>query len=156
MENQLILTDKRTVPKKWKDYNGHMSEWHYLEVFSNSTDKLMEIIGMDLSYIKRTSLSYFTVETHIRHLDEIKVGTEIVVKTQILDGIGKKLRIFHFLENAEGVLAASGEHMLIHVNLNTRSSCYPEDIILENMKKIINAQTELPIPDGSGKGIAQR
>tara|TARA_S200000501_G_scaffold359490_1_gene385436 strand:- start:413 stop:883 length:471 start_codon:yes stop_codon:yes gene_type:complete len=156
MLENLLSTDNRKVPIEWKDYNGHMSEWHYLEVFSNATDKLMEIIGMSSDYINRTKLSYFTVETHIRHLDEINVGTNINVKTQVLDGEGKKFRIFHFLLKEGGTIAASGEHMLIHVNLKTRASCLPENIILDKIKSIINSQSNIPHPDGAGKGIGQR
>ena len=142
MGDNLILTDQRKVPLEWKDYNGHMSEWHYLEVFSNATDKLMALIGMNLDYVQKTSLSYFTVETHIRHLDEITVGSDIIVKTLVLEGLGKKLRLFHNLETSDGVLSATGEHMLVHVNLKTRSSCMPQHVVLEKLKNLINSQKE--------------
>ena len=36
----------------------------------------------------------FTVETHIRHVTEIKEGMTITAKTQVLEGEGKKLRLF--------------------------------------------------------------
>ena len=48
----------------------------------------MEMIGMDVDFIKSTNESYFTVETHIRHVNEAKEGMKIVAKTQILAGKG--------------------------------------------------------------------
>ena len=66
----------------WIDYNGHMNESHYLTVLSNATDNFMAYIGVDEQYIERGG-SYFTVETHIRHLDEAKLNAPLAVTTQL-------------------------------------------------------------------------
>lgn len=84
-----ILTVRRTVPLDWTDYNGHMNEARYLQAFGDATDRLMAMIGCDADYIA-TGGSYFTAETHIRHVDEVNAGQLIEVKTQILLGEGKK------------------------------------------------------------------
>ena len=68
-----LLTYVTKVPKEWADYNGHMTEARYLECFSEATTEMMSIIGADEEYILNIG-SYFTVETHIRHLDEVQIG----------------------------------------------------------------------------------
>ena len=68
-----IETVSRVVPLDWVDYNNHMNEARYLQAFGDATDKFMEIIGCDEKYISSGS-SYFTAETHIRHIDEVQAG----------------------------------------------------------------------------------
>ena len=109
----------RQIPQSWLDYNGHMNEAHYLELFSQANDRIMALVGADTEYIER-GLSFFTVETHIRHLDELHAGDRVRVTTQVIQGAGKKLRVFHRLETSDGRLAATGEHLLIHVDLTSR------------------------------------
>ena len=71
--SQPILTLRRAVPLDWTDYNGHMTESRYLQAFADATDRFMEIIGCDADYIASGG-SYFTAETHIRHIDEVHGG----------------------------------------------------------------------------------
>ena len=66
---QPIPTTRRRVPPDWTDYNGHMNEARYLQAFADATDAFLRLIGVDAGYIA-TGGSYFTVETHLRHLDE--------------------------------------------------------------------------------------
>ena len=57
---ELYLTVKRQIPQTWTDVNGHMNETNYLEVCSQATDKFMEMMGMDVDYIKTKQESYFS------------------------------------------------------------------------------------------------
>jgi carnitine 3-dehydrogenase len=111
-------TVRRAIPLDWTDYNGHMNEARYLQAFGDATDRLMDIVGCNADYIANGG-SYFTAETHIRHLDEVHAGTRIHIDTQILLGAGKKMHLFHRMY-ADDRLLATGEHMLIHVDLATR------------------------------------
>ena len=148
---QPILTLARAVPIDWTDYNGHMTESRYLDAFAQSTDRFMEIIGCDSDYIAAGG-SYFTAETHIRHLDEALAGDRIRVTTQMLLGQGKKLHLFHRMWKGD-TLIATGEHFLLHVSLETRRPCAPSPAIEAAMAKIAAAQGSLPYPDGAGAAI---
>ena len=148
---QPILTLARAVPLDWVDYNGHMTESRYLDAFANATDRFMEMIGCDKAYIAAGG-SYFTAETHIRHLDEVHAGAGIEVRTQMLQGQGKKLHLFHVMCEGERVLA-TGEHFLLHVDLETRRSCSPSAEIEEAMRVVREAQAGLPYPEGAGAAI---
>jgi carnitine 3-dehydrogenase len=143
------------VPADWTDYNNHMNEARYGQCFSDATDALMRLIGADSDYVAG-GLSYFTAEGHIRFLDEVAALEPVHVETRVLGGAGKKMHLFHSLYHADGRLLATGEYMLIHVNLNTRSACEPTPAVAEKLAEIAAAHAALPVPEGAGRAVGQR
>ena len=153
--SQPIDTYSTHIPKEWADYNGHMTEARYLDCFSEATTELMSIIGADEEYIAKVG-SYFTVETHIRHLDEVLIGERIYSKTQVIYGQNKKLHLFHWLHHNDGRLLATAEHMLIHVDLKTRGASMPSDLVMDRMERIYNAHKKLPEPEGKSRAVGDK
>ncbi len=151
---QPIETVNRSVPLDWTDYNGHMNEARYLQAFGDATDKLMAMVGCDAAYIASGG-SYFTAETHIRHIDEVHAGHAIRITTQVLTGQGKKLHLFHTMYEGDRLLA-TGEHMLIHVGLETRRASEPGPKVAASVAKVAAAHAELPRPDGAGAAVGVR
>ena len=149
----LPLTLHKNIPADWADYNGHMNEARYLEAFSAAMDQFMEMIGCDAEYIASGG-SYFTAETHICHLDEVQVGDDIEVRSQCLLGQGKKLHLFQWMHHG-GRLLATGEHMLIHVSLQTRRATEPANHIAKRLGDIAKEHAQLPWPKQAGRGIGQ-
>ena len=146
-----IRTVARAVPLDWTDYNGHMNEARYLQAFGDGTDRFMEIVGCDADYIASGG-SYFTAETHICHLDEVRAGARIHVETQCLMGAGKKMHLFHRMWEGERLLA-TGEHMMIHVSLETRKASVPAEQIAARLGEIATAHAKLETPDRAGRAI---
>jgi len=149
-----LETVRRAIPLDWTDYNGHMNEARYLQAFGDATDRLMDIVGCDADYIANGG-SYFTAETHIRHLDEVHAGARIHIDTQILLGAGKKMHLFHRMY-ADDRLLATGEHMLIHVDLATRRASDPTPQIAVKLSQIADAHAKLPVPEGAGKAVGAK
>ncbi|MDM8543568.1 3-keto-5-aminohexanoate cleavage protein [Desulfococcaceae bacterium HSG9] len=147
-----IRTLARAIPSDWTDYNEHMNEARYLQAFSEATDRFMEIVGCDKDYIADGN-SYFTAETHIRHLDEVNTGARVYVETQCLSGEGKKLHVFNSLCHEDGGLLATGEHLLIHVNLETRRSSLPTRQVAEKLKMVAALHAKLPRSENIGRYI---
>jgi carnitine 3-dehydrogenase len=150
-----IRTIDRQVPPDWTDYNNHMNEARYGQVFSDATDALMRLIGADSDYIAG-GLSYFTAEGHIRFVDEVAALEPVHVETQVLGGAGRKMHLFHSFYHQDGRLLATGEYMLIHVDLKTRTACEPAPVVAEKLAEIAAAHAALPVPDGVGRAIGQR
>ncbi|WP_342076308.1 carnitine 3-dehydrogenase [Yoonia sp. SS1-5] len=146
-----IVTVKRAIPLDWTDYNGHMNEARYLQAFGDATDRMMILVGCDADYIA-AGQSYFTAETHIRHLGEAKAGAVIRITTQVLQGQGKKMHLFHQMF-AGDQLIATGEHMMIHVSLQTRRACLPSTSLAQTLGRIAAAHAALPRPAGVGKAV---
>ncbi|MEM9578285.1 MAG: carnitine 3-dehydrogenase [Pseudomonadota bacterium] len=148
---QPLLTVNRAVPLDWTDYNGHMNEARYLQAFADATDRFMELIGCDAAYIAAGG-SYFTAETHIRHLDEAHAGDVIEVRTRVLGGGGKKMHLWHEMFGARGLIA-TGEHFLLHVNLETRKPSDAAPEVDAALRRFVEAQEGLPLPEGVGRGV---
>ena len=149
--SQPVVTVLRVVPLDWTDYNGHMNEAKYLQAFGDATDRMMLLVGCDADYIA-TGGSFFTAETHIRHLDEVHAWATIRIETQVLLGEGKKMHLFHQMFEGERALA-TGEHMLLHVSNETRRASTPAPALAKTLARIANAHAALPIPDGVGKSV---
>lgn len=129
-----IVTINRIVPVDWTDYNGHMNESRYGQVFSDAADRVMALIGADSVYIEAGN-SYFTVDTHTRFIKECCQGDHIINSSKIVLFEGKKLKLFHELKSEEGELLASCEQLMIHVNLTTRKSTPPVGVVAERVSE---------------------
>ncbi len=122
-----LETVARVVPSDWTDYNGHMNESRYGQVFSDAADAVMVHVGADADYVE-AGLSYFTVETTIKYLAETHAGEAFRVATRVLLGEGKKLKLAHeMIRVSDGAVLATCAQFLVHVSLKTRQSCAPED-----------------------------
>lgn len=83
------------VREEWIDYNGHLSEAYYVLVFGFATDQLMETLGMGEEYRSRTQNSLYTVEAHVRYIQEVSLGQEVTVRSRIIGSSEKKLHVAH-------------------------------------------------------------
>lgn len=149
--SQPIVTVSRAVPLDWTDYNGHMNESRYLQAFCDASDRFMELVGCDADYIASGG-SYFTAESHLRHLAEANAGDRIEVRTTLLSGAGKKMHLFHQMYRGDTLLA-TGEHVLIHVSLETRRPSVPGDAVAAALARIEAAHAALPQPEGVGRYV---
>ncbi len=151
---ELPVTVSRQVPQSWADYNGHMNEANYLQASSQATDRFMELIGADAAYIAAGN-SYFTAETHIRHLAEVKAGEHISITTQVLSSEGKKMQLFHRMFGPNGVLVATCETLQLHMDLKTRNTSLPSRKVAIKLNAYAKAHTVMPSPQGAGRYVGQ-
>jgi acyl-CoA thioester hydrolase/carnitine 3-dehydrogenase len=135
------------VLPEWLDYNGHMTEHRYLQVFGESSDALYKQIGVD--FHQAVKGAYFTMETHIRHRAEAKLGTELLSATEILGYDEKRLHLYHVLLDSSGKLLATGEHLAVHVKDSSASPA--SKAMLKNISELFDRQKiALPLPEGTG------
>lgn len=149
-----VRTIHRAVPLDWIDYNGHMTEARYLHVFGDATDRMMKLIGCDPEYVSEGQ-SFFTVETHIRHIDEVRAGAPLTVDTLVLEGQGKKMHLWHELYSGDRILATA-EHMLLHVDLETRRSTAMTSVLAKRLGALAAGHAELPRPKGVARAVGDR
>jgi carnitine 3-dehydrogenase len=143
-----------TVPRDWVDYNGHMSESCYLLAFGDQSDAFFRLIGIDEAY-RAGGHSLFTVQTMIFNLAEAHLGDRLNLSLQLLDADEKRLHIFHAMHHADtGDLIATGEQMLVHVDMAAgRSTPMPPDL-LARVQAVCAAHAHLPRPEQAGRHIA--
>jgi carnitine 3-dehydrogenase len=140
--SKLLTTISRVIPSDWTDYNGHLNDSRYGQLFSEAVDAVMHAIGADESYVKAGN-SYFTVDVQISYLMECHSGDPIVVTSKIVEGEGKKLRVQHAMHHEDGRLLATSEALLIHVNLNTRKASEPLKQVSDALQQVALAHSAL-------------
>jgi len=137
-----ITTISRVIPIDWTDYNGHMNESRYGQVFSDAGDEIMKLIGADQAYIAGGH-SYFTVDNHIVFKAETVAGQSVTVDSMVTQGAGKKLRLFHSMKAADGTELCTCDQLLIHVSLTTRRSCDPAPNVAAKAAELAGAHAGL-------------
>jgi carnitine 3-dehydrogenase len=141
------------IPADWIDYNGHVHESRYLQLFADATDALLAWLGVDAAYLEGGA-SYFTVETHMRHLRQLEEGDEVVVTTQVLAADEKRLHLFHVLTRADGdEPAATGEQMLLHVDTRRGRAAPANGRVLDAVTRLRDAHASLPRPEHAGRAV---
>jgi carnitine 3-dehydrogenase len=152
LDAPLRLHSARVLPE-WVDYNGHATESRYLQVFGEATDALLRYIGVDAAYVAAGS-SYYTVQTQLSYLAEAFAGDDLEVTTQVLGFDDKRLHVFHELRRSgEGVLVATAEHMLVHVDRNTGRAAPAGPGVLSRVAKVAAAHSLLAKPEHAGRAI---
>ena len=149
-------TGIRRVPPEWVDYNGHVHESRYLQLFADATDALLGAVGVDAGYLADGG-SYFTVETHLSHLRQLVAGDRVQVSTQVLDSDEKRLHVFHVLRReGEAEPVATAEQMLLHVDTENGRAAPAREPVRERVAELTQRHAELPRPERAGRAIGVR
>jgi carnitine 3-dehydrogenase len=143
------------VRPEWIDYNRHMTDFRYGQVFGDAMDSLYRQVGADEAYRSRGRM-YYSVESHVRHLGEAKAGDALYVTTQLLAVDDKRLRVFHRLYRSRGdVLIATAEQMHLHVDTAAAKACAADPEVRAKLQAILTRQSGLPIPAEAGRAVGQ-
>ncbi|MFB4168318.1 thioesterase family protein [Virgibacillus sp. JSM 102003] len=141
------------VRTDWVDYNGHMNDSAYANVFSNAVDRFMDFIGLDED--GRTNLSYtiFTLETHLCYLKEAHQDEKLSVSIQLLDIDSKRAHVFFEMKNNNEALLATSEQMLMGMDTQQeRPAPFPEQVATE-IGKMWDKHKHLEPPKQVGRRI---
>jgi carnitine 3-dehydrogenase len=144
------------VNAAWVDYNGHMTEHRYLQLFGDTSDALLRLIGVDFAYVE-AGHSYYTVETHIRHLGEAKLGQALYTTLQILSLDEKRIHFFTKIHDAASDdVVATAEQMMLHVDAKAGNSMPAPAEVMAKVVPIAEAHARLAVPDGAGRHVGQK
>jgi len=105
---------REPVQDAWIDYNGHLSEAYYVLVLGHATDAVTDAVGLGPEYRSANDASLYTVEAHIRYLDEVPAGSDLEVRSSVIGVTAKLLWIWHELWVSER-LRATEEVLGVHV-----------------------------------------
>lgn len=121
-----LCTWTEDVRDEWIDYNGHLSEAYYVLVLGHATDEVMATIGLGPDHRAATGGSLFTVEAHVRYLDQVSRGERLEVRSWVIGANAKLLWTWHEL-HAGGTLRATEEVLGVHV-VDGVTAPFPEDV----------------------------
>ena len=143
------------VRPEWVDYNRHMSDFRYGQLFGDATDALFRQIGVDEAY-RDTGRMYYSVESHVRHLGEAKAGEPLYVTTQLLGVDDKRLHVFHRMHRGrDDMEIATAEQMYLHVNTGAVKAAPADGAIRAKLESIRDGHSGLPIPPEAGRSIGR-
>jgi carnitine 3-dehydrogenase len=144
------------IPNDWVDYNGHVNESRYLQLFSDGSDALLRLIGVDQDYLRR-GFSWFTVETHLMHKSEAHAEDVVEVRAQVLAADEKRLHVFQTAtRKGDGTVVATAEQMLLHVDTHAGRACPSEPPVRGRLAEVAAAQAGLPRPADGGRHVGER
>ena len=128
------------VRPEWIDYNGHMTDSRYLQVFGDATDALFRYAGIDEAY-RRGGHALYTVESRVVHKAEARSQERLYVMSRVLEVDGKRVRLLHDLHRArDDALVASAEQLYLHVG-TAASKVVPMDAAVRGRLAAIQAGT---------------
>jgi acyl-CoA thioester hydrolase len=138
------LVWREPVLDEWIDYNGHLSEPYYVLVFGHATDAVMDLVGIDAPYREDNDASLYTVEAHVRYLDEVSASSDLEVRSSVIGVTAKLLWIWHELW-VDGRLRATEEVLGVHV-AGRGSAPFPADVAARARAALVD-----PPPEARGQ-----
>lgn len=148
MSDQTLSTYSTPVREEWIDYNGHLSEAYYVLVFGFATDTAMEALGLGEDYRAATGCSLYTVEAHVRYVQEVNRDAQLEVRTLVAGSAQKKLHLAHEMR-VDGEIVATEEILGIHVDQTSgRATVLPE------ATRASAVEHTVPAPAWVGRAVA--
>ncbi|MDA0680705.1 MAG: carnitine 3-dehydrogenase, partial [Proteobacteria bacterium] len=145
-----------TVLPAWIDYNGHMTEFRYVQVFSDSCEALLRRVGLHDDYVA-AGHSYYTAETHNQYYDEVGANEPYYTTAQILMADAKRLHVFYRMHAAaDDRLLATLEAMYLHVNTQSGKVAAAQSAATAKLMAMSSAHSTLPKPETAGRFVGQR
>jgi carnitine 3-dehydrogenase len=125
-----------SVRPEWIDYNGHMTDSRYLQVFGDATDALFRHAGIDDAY-RKSGRALYTVETRVVHKAQARAQDPLYVSTRVLEVDDKRVRLLHALHRSrDGELVASAEQLYLHVNSAAGKAVSFEPAVRERLEAL--------------------
>ena len=141
------------VRTEWVDYNRHLSDFRYGQIFGNALDVLFRSVGIDEDY-RAAGHMYYTVENHLKHLGEAKAGEPLYVTAQVLAVDDKRLHLFQRLHRGrDDKLIATAEQMYLHVDTKAAKAAPADPKIRAKLESIRSDHSGLPHPPEAGRPV---
>ena len=113
----------------------------------------LRTIGAGMDYVA-AGHSYYSAETHIRHLGEAKLGDHLRGELQIISADEKRFRSFVRIMKGD-LCVATVEQLCLHVDMKAGKTVPASAEVWQNLKAIADAHAGLPLPEGAGRAIGQ-
>lgn len=149
----LVMAQMQVLPG-WIDYNGHMTESRYYFANSETVDAFLRLIGAGMDYVA-AGHSYYSAETHIRHLGEAKLGDRLTGTLQIISADEKRFRSFVRVMKGEDCVATI-EQLCLHVDMTEGKAVPAAPEVWANLRAIAEAHAGLPLPEGAGRAVGHK
>jgi len=133
----------------WLDAYGHLNEGYYVVAFSNATWPVQAHFGIGTDYFEETGCALYTVESHLRYLDDVRAPAMLNFESMILGCDAKKVHLAHVL-TVDGTERATFECLLLHFDTKQgRTIPMPE-----TTQGLLRSAMVADLPDWSGRKVS--
>ena len=149
VSEKLRLLDAVVLPA-WIDYNGHMTDFRYMQVFSHAYDVFMRCIGLDAEYLAGGN-SLYTAEARTLYISEVGCDERLYCTGQVLMYDEKRIQVFFRLhKSSDDSHVASCEALFLHVNTTLGRVSPMSGEMLDKVSALASEHAPLPYPDTAG------
>jgi acyl-CoA thioester hydrolase len=135
----LPITHEATIPESYLDRMGHMNVMWYTHLFGRATGGLFQFVGMDEAYFRTQQAGSFALAQFFSYRREVRAGDRVTLRTRLLERSERQFHVIHFMTKGEGgqTLAATGEFLAAHIDMNTRRMSPFSPHIAEKIDRLI-------------------
>lgn len=144
---ELPLQLEFQVPPEWEDRNGHVNVQFYLALFELGGWKVLEAVGIDDAWFRRSAYSIFDLEHHLHYLAEIGVGDVVNTYNRVVGKSDKRFHGLYLIVNASrGRLAATLEYVSTGVDMRVRRTAAMPAELSEGLDRLYREHQTLTWP----------
>jgi len=137
------------LQESWLDLYGHLNEAYYLVPFSNTTWVMRDHFGIGSDYFDASGCALYTVETHLRYLNDVRAPATMDIETMVLGSDAKKIWFAHRMLVGDR-LCATAEFMALHYNTReSRTEAMPGTV-----QQQLTEAAVAELPDWVGRQIS--
>ena len=133
----------------WLDAYGHLNDAYFLVPFTNASWAILDRFGIGKEYFQRTGGAFYTVESHLRYVKEVRAPALLEIASMVLGADAKRLRLAHVM-SVDGSERATFECVLLHFDSKAgRTAPMPADV-----QAALAAAQAADLPPWAGRGIS--
>lgn len=137
----------RTVPPEWEDINGHVNVRHYLDLYNEAGDPMLERLDVAEDYFRTDRRGFFDLEHHLWYLAEMHVGDRVSVHVRYLGRSAKRFHGLMFVVNrTRRSVACVMEFVASGADLATRRTAEFPPHVAGRLDAILAEHARLPWP----------
>lgn len=130
----LFSLNEVELKDEWLDAYGHLNEAFYLVPMSETTWLLQDEFGIGVDYFEKTGCAIYTVETHLRYLNEVRAPANLKIESMILGSDAKRIWFAHQMV-VDDTVRATAEFMVLHYSTRDKRTVPMPDGVCAALQK---------------------
>lgn len=149
VERYMVTPFTEALRDEWLDAYGHINEGYYYVAFANAGWDMLRQLGLGVEYFEQTGCAWYTAESHLRFLKEVRAPALLAIQGMLL-GFDAKRMHYCFVMTVDGIERATLEGVAIHFDPKAgRVTAAPDEVQARlRMAKVPE------LPSWAGRGIS--
>lgn len=137
------------LQEEWLDAYGHMNMGYYLVPIGKAMWTFMDRLGIGVDYFERTGCAFYTLESHLRYVREVRAPALLEIEGMVLESDEKRMR-YGMVIKVEGSERCTCECIDLHFDTRAgRAAPMPEDI-----QRVLRDAAVKELPAWAGRRVS--